>query len=115
MKIAFPEKSIKIILNRGKNLKETLSLSSFPSTKNLIVSISNCDKRCNICTSFMVSDNNFKCTAAGKFYKANETLSCNSSDVVYLIICQYCKLQYVGSAITFKERFYTRKSDINTG
>ena len=63
----------------------------------------------------MVSDNTFKCTAAGKFYKANETLSCNSTYVVYLIIYQYCKLQYVGSAITFKERFYTRKSDINTG
>ena len=37
MKIVFPEKSIKTIYKRGKNLKQILSPSSFPSTKNLIV------------------------------------------------------------------------------
>ena len=58
MKIAFPEKSIKAIYKRGKNLKEMLSPSSFPSTKNLIVgSVNKCNKRCNTCTKFTVFDN----------------------------------------------------------
>ena len=35
--------------------------------------------------------------------------------MVYSITCQRCKLKYVGSAITFKERFRTHKSDTNTG
>ena len=35
--------------------------------------------------------------------------------MVYFITCQCCKLQYVGSAITFKERFRIDKSDTNTG
>ena len=79
MKVVFPEKSIKAIYKRGKNLKETLSPSSFPSTKNLIVGlISNCNS--------------------------------NSVNVVYLITRQRCKLQYVGSAITFKERFRRHRS-----
>ena len=45
--MVFPEKSIKAVYKWGKNLKEILSPSSFPSTKNLIVgSISTCNKRC---------------------------------------------------------------------
>ena len=63
----------------------------------------------------MVFDTTFKCTAAGKYYKFKRTLSRNSVNVVYLITCQCCKLQYVGSAITFKERFRIHKSDTNTG
>ena len=67
MKIVFPEKSIKAIYKRGKNLKKCLSLSLFPSTKKLTLgSISNCNKRCDICTNFMVFDHTFKCTATGK-------------------------------------------------
>ena len=52
----------------------------------------------------MVFDNTFKYTATGKYY-----------NVVYLITCQCCKLEYAGSSITFKERFRIHKSDINTG
>ena len=94
-------------------MKEILSLSSFPLTKNLIVgSTSNCNERCDICTNFMVFDTIF---TTGKYYKVKGALSCSSGNVVYLISCQYCKLQYVGSAITFKERFRIHKSDINAG
>ena len=116
MKYFLPEKSIKAIYKRGKNLKEILSPSSFPSTKHLIVgSVSNCNKRYDICTNFMVFHTTFKCTTTGKDYKVKETLSCNSVTVVYLITCQCCKLLYVGSTITFKERFCIHKSDINPG
>ena len=71
-------------------------------------------------TSFLTEfnhllDNTFKCTVTGKYYKVKGTLSCNSVKVVYLITCQCCKLQYVGSAVTFQERFLIHKSDINTG
>ena len=97
-------------------MKEILSPSPFPSTKNLTVgSISNCNKRCDICTNFMAFCTTFKCTATGKYYKVKGTLSSSSVNVVYLITCQCCKLQYVGSAITFKERFCIHRSDINTG
>ena len=110
MEISFPEKSIKAIYKRGKNLKETLSPSSFSSTKNLIVgSVRNCNERCDICSNLMIFHNTFKCTATSKYYKVKGTLSYNSVNLIYLITCQCCKLQYVGSAITL------HKIDINTG
>ena len=63
MKMIFLEKSIKGIYKRGKNVTEILSPSSFPSTKNLIFGlIGNCNKRCDICTNFMVFDTTFNCT-----------------------------------------------------
>ena len=71
--------------------------------------------RCDVHTNFIVFDNTFKCTTTGKYYKVEVTLSCNSVNVVYLITCQCCKLQYVGSAFTFKERFRIHKRDVNTG
>ena len=67
MKIVFLENTIKAFYKRGNNLKEILSPSSFPLTKNLIVgSISNCNKRCHTCTNFIVFENNFKCTTTDK-------------------------------------------------
>ena len=42
-------------------------------------------------------------------------LKCTSKNVIYLISCKCCGKQYIGSAISFKERFRIHKSDINTG
>ena len=53
----------------------------------------------------MVFGKAFKCTATRKCYKVEGTLSYNGVNVVYVITCQCCKLQYVRSAITFKQRF----------
>ena len=42
-------------------------------------------------------------------------LTCNTKNIIYLIVCKCCDKQYIGSATGFKERFQIRKSDINTG
>ena len=49
--------------------------------------------------------------ATGKYLKFKKTSSCNNVNGVYQIICQGCKLQCVGSAVTFKETFRIHKSD----
>ena len=41
-------------------------------------------------------------------------LSCNSSNVIYLISCKNCEDQYIGPAIDFNARFRIHKSDIKT-
>ena len=73
MKIVFPEKWMKAFYKRGKNLKKILPPSLFPQTKYLIVSsISNCNKRFNICINFVVFDKTFECTAIRRHYKVKE-------------------------------------------
>ena len=44
----------------------------------------------------------------------SEAICCNSINVIYLISCENCKDQYIGSAIDFKARFRIHKSDIKT-
>ena len=55
----------------------------------------------------------FVSTATGKRYSINYSLNCNSCNVVYLITCKICGLQYVGSTTTkFRLRFNNHKSRI---
>ena len=47
-------------------------------------------------------------------YYIKGEMNCESSDIIYSIICIKCLEQYVGSAINFKCRFRFQKSDIKT-
>ena len=42
-------------------------------------------------------------------------LKCDRWNVIYLISCECCGKQYVGSVTGFKERFRIHNSDVNTG
>ena len=74
--------------------------------------MSNCDKRCVICTNCMVFDNTFKCTTTGKYYKVKEALFCNSVDVVCLTTGQCDNFQYTGLATIFKDLAYIKVQKI---
>ena len=114
MKNIFPSKSIKTLYRREKNLKEILSPSLFlAKPKNSESCITSC-KKCDICKNYLLTDNNFKCKVTGRFSNVRGNLSCNSSNVIYLIFCKSCEDQYIGSAIDFKARFRIHKNDIKT-
>ena len=50
----------------------------------------------------------------GKEFSINYDLNCNSRNVIYLITCSKCKIQYVGSTTTaFRTRFNNHKSRVN--
>ena len=50
----------------------------------------------------------------GKEFRINYNLNCNTKNVVYLITCRVCGIQYVGSTTTtFRSRFNNHRSRIN--
>ena len=49
-------------------------------------SMSKCGKHCDLCSNYLVFDDNFVCTATGKKYKIRCQLSCNSINVTYLLV-----------------------------
>ena len=112
LKELFSASAFNTIYRRNKNIKELLSLSLFPnkeSTKNnSIISCNSCD----ICNNYMVFENMFTCTVTGKKYFVKGELHCNSCNVIYLVECSYCKQQYIGSALNFKQWFRIPKPDI---
>ena len=104
-------KSIKTLQRREKNLKEILSPFLFPTKpKNNDSCITSC-KKCDVCKNFLITDNTFNCKVTGRFYNVRGKLSCNSSNVIYLISCKNCEDQYIGSAIDFNVRFRIHRSD----
>ena len=114
MQVIFPKGTIKPIFRRGKNLKEILSPSRFPSTqKQNECSINVCGS-CNICKNYYNTSPVFKCKVTGITYKVKGNITCNSRYVVYLITCKSCGDQYVGSTDDFKTRARGHKSDNKT-
>lgn len=66
--------------------------------------------RCDVCNYLAVGDS-FSSHVTGTSYTVNHRLDCNSRNVVYLISCKVCGLQYVGSTTTkFRLRFNNHKS-----
>ena len=55
--------------------------------------------RCQVCKVMSNSDT-FKSSTTCKEYKINYSFNCDSSNVVYLIECNVCGVQYVGSTCT---------------
>ena len=62
----------------------------------------------------MVFENRFTCAVTGKKYFVKAVLHRNSGNVIYLVECSNCKQQYIGSALNFKQRVRSHKSDIKT-
>ena len=66
--------------------------------------------RCDVCNYLAVGDS-FSSHVTGTSYTVNHRLDCNSRNVVYVISCKVCGLQYVGSTTTkFRLRFNNHKS-----
>ena len=61
-----------------------------------------------------ITDSTFRFRVTGKTYLIKGDLSCDSCNVIYLITCSKCREKYVGSAINFKQKFRSHKSDIKT-
>ena len=97
-----------------KNLKEMLAPSSYLRSVNSQVNIITPCNSCDICRHYLVAERKFTSKVTGKTYFIKGDLSCNSKNVIYLITCDKCKDEYIGSAVDFKPRFRVHKSDIKT-
>ena len=70
------------------------------------------DRRCQVCKHLKIGDS-FTLKRTEKQYSINFDLNCNSTNVVYLLSCKVCGVQYVESTTTrFRLRFNNHKSRI---
>ena len=59
-----------------------------------------------------MAEKKFTSKVTGKTYFIKGDLSCNSKNVIYLITCDKCKDEYIGSAVDFKPRFRVQKRNV---
>ena len=104
-----------VAFRKPKSLSEYLVRASFRSgSKDEVKGTSKCNSnRCRIC-NFLCLGRVFRNNRTGKEFSINYDLNCNSRNVIYLITCSKCKIQYVGSTTTaFRTRFNNHKSRVN--
>ena len=89
-------------------------LAELHAENQALVSVTPCGSdKCKLCfnispTSFFFS------TVSKKRYEISEYMNCNTRNVIYLVTCLKCKLQYVGETKrTLRERFNNHRSDIH--
>ena len=52
---------------------------------------------------------------SNEVFEIRGTFNCNSKNVVYLLECQICKIQYIGETkLEFRQRYSGHKSDYNS-
>ena len=112
LKELFPRGSIMPSFCRSKNLKELLAPSRFKTVneEQTIHHNNGCFKydrnRCDLCRNFFVESKSFLSFQTGKKYTIQSRPSCDSKNVINLVSCKKCRLQYVGSTTTnFRIRF----------
>ena len=112
----FPKGSIIPSFRRTKNIQEILAR---PRRTNLDHSerqgCFKCKGKCDLCKNFLVESDHFSSASTGRSYPIRQQLHCKSKNVIYLITCNKCNVQYVGSTTNeFKVRFRNHKSAMST-
>ena len=95
----FPKGSIISSFRRAKNIKEILvkpkntNCSASPSEQGCF----KCNGKCDLCKNYLVETNFFTSCRTGRYYRIRQHITCKSRNVIYLVTCNKCNLQYVGS------------------
>ena len=124
MRKCFPEGSLLVSHKKAPNLKQLLVDQRYndrnkipkPTRTNepaLEKGIFLCNRKCQMCQNkHLIPGKYFRCSVTNKQYMIKQRLDCNVRSVIYLVTCNSCQKQYVGSTMNLKNRFTNYKSDI---
>ena len=97
-----------------KNIKELLAPSSVkmtetPSNSTDEIDPNNgshpCGKQCVYCKLLCKTEsNNFKSISNGNSFKIRQEINCQSTKIIYLVICMRCNIQGIGRSVKFNHR-----------
>lgn len=111
---AFPEPP-RVVYRRGKNLRDLLTSSKTKLNNNIqTVGCHPCKKpRCKVC-AHMTTTTLAVSTATNFKFKIKGNFTCDTANVVYLLECSICHVQYIGQTETaFRYRFNNHKAHVH--
>ena len=107
----FPKGSFQVVNKRDKNLKELITRADPYSSKNPESgSFKTCNRTCDSCRTFVGDYTKFKCNATSRIFNLQKEMNCNTPNIIYMLECTKCKLQGVGSTVSWKPRLRNYKS-----
>ena len=76
--------------------------------------VSKCGSRCETCL-VMETGSSFTSTNTGEEYPIHFNMNCKTREIIYLITCKKCKIQYVGqTGLSLRERMWKYRNRITT-
>ena len=105
-----------VVVSPGDGGPSIITALGTSSDSNLAFAICK-DSRCKTCPTFLKC-NKFRSNITNHEYNVinhtGETLTCHSSNVIYLLTCLYCGVQYVGETILpFHKRNNIHRTEMN--
>ena len=84
---------------RPRNLRDLIVRAEVPSPETASTiqhGTFKCDSRCVVCQNHIRESESFSGHTLSTFYKTIGHITCNTTNVIYLISCRLCGVQYVG-------------------
>lgn len=105
--------SPRVVYRRSRNLRDMVT-----SSKTRFIAPVGCHPckktRCKVC-AHMTTATVAKSTASNFSLRIKGDLNCDSSNIIYLLECSICHMQYIGQTETsFRIRFNNHKSHVNS-
>ena len=100
-----------------KSLKNHLMPTRLPAPLDAVTGNFKCDRsKCLICQQHLVETGSFRSERTGEVFTIRHKMTCDSSNIVYLLYCDTCRhTQYIGETKnSLRTRFYQHRSNINT-
>ena len=107
----FREKPL-LAYRRPKNLKDHLVRAKVKTSRGEIPGCYKCSGRlCNLC-NMLKEGETFASRKSGISFNIHRRFDCRSTNVIYLLTCKECGIQYIGETNNFRLRMNNRKSHI---
>ena len=116
---AIPEEPM-IAFRRPPNLRNLLVRAEIPPTNDSSIppiqhGMFRCTSRCVTCQEHILESDSFKSHTTGAHHKIRGHITCTTSNIIYLISCRICGIQYIGETKnSLKKRFYGHRSTVKT-
>ena len=117
---AVPETPV-LAYRRPRNLRDLIVRAKVPPLTDVNSSpIQHGNFRCGtnqcvVCKDHMKEGDTFTSHSNSTFHQIRGNITCSTSNVIYLISCRVCEIQYVGETrTTLKRCFYSHRSTVNT-
>jgi len=109
----FPNTKLITAFKSNKNLKQLLVKSKLSNIKRTGSFITCGKNSCRLCQTNAFDTQHFNSSNNNKTFTIRDKLSCDSTDIIYLITCTKCNKQYVGeTGRSLRERASNHKSAI---
>lgn len=109
-------KNLANYLVRAKLNTEPIETEKHTAELNTKVGFTKCNSnKCLTCKYHSNDKDYFKSTNYSSTFKIKQTVNCGSKNIIYLITCKKCNLQYVGeTSRTLRDRTTDHRSNIST-